>query len=92
MISATKLAAQFRSFLDADSVLIDGEQLRPYECDGFSAYRSLPLAVALPERIEQVQAILRLCQEREVPVLGSRNRAVRRSPAPRARPALLICV
>ena len=70
MISATKLAAQFRSFLDADSVLIDGEQLRPYECDGLSAFHETPMIVVLPETVPQVQQILRLCNEHNVPVVA----------------------
>ncbi len=56
--------------LPAEALLHQSEDLRPYECDGLSAYRSLPLAVALPERVEQVQAILRLCHELEVPVVA----------------------
>ncbi len=46
------------------------EDLRPYECDGLSAYRTTPMLVVLPERIEQVQAVLRLCHERQVPVVA----------------------
>ncbi|CAG8863703.1 putative FAD-linked oxidoreductase [Pseudomonas fluorescens] len=46
------------------------EDLRPYECDGLSAYRTTPLLVALPQRIEQVQALLRLCHEKHVPVVA----------------------
>jgi glycolate oxidase len=45
-------------------------QRLPYECDGLSAYRKLPMLVALPSTIEQVQAILRICHEREVPVVA----------------------
>ena len=56
--------------LPRDAVLHQVEDLRPYECDGLSAYRQLPLVVALPETIEQVQAILRLCDELEVPVVA----------------------
>jgi len=46
------------------------EDLRPYECDGLSAYRTTPMLVVLPERLEQVQAVLRLCHERQVPVVA----------------------
>jgi len=34
-----------------------------------SAYRELPLAVVLPETIEQVQAVVRLCHASQVPVV-----------------------
>jgi glycolate oxidase len=64
------LAGVFRSFLPSGSVLIDPEDLRPYECDGLSAYRRLPMLVLLPDSVEQVQRILRTCSEREVPVVA----------------------
>jgi glycolate oxidase len=35
--------------LPAHCLLVDDEDLRPYECDGLTAYRELPLAVCLPE-------------------------------------------
>ena len=57
-------------FLPAESVLHEEEQLRPYECDGLTAYRQLPMLVVLPESVEQVQAILRLCTRERVPVVA----------------------
>jgi len=38
------------------SVLWQTEAVTPFECDGLSAYRQRPLAVALPETHEQVGA------------------------------------
>jgi glycolate oxidase len=52
------------------SVLTDEEDLRPYECDGLSAYRRLPWIVALPETVEQVGRLLRLCSEQNIPVVA----------------------
>ncbi|WP_144431224.1 FAD-binding protein, partial [Pseudomonas syringae pv. coryli] len=46
------------------------EELRPYECDGLSAYRSTPMLVALPRHVEEVQTLLRLCHARRVPVVA----------------------
>ena len=51
-------------------VLSAPEQLKPYECDGLSAYREVPMAVVLPDTIEQVQAVMQLCHERKVPVVA----------------------
>ena len=51
-------------------VLHQQEELRPYECDGLSAYRTTPLLVVLPRHIEEVQGVLRLCHERRVPVVA----------------------
>ena len=39
-------------------MLFAGEDVTPYECDGLSAYRQVPMVVALPENEEQVCAIL----------------------------------
>lgn len=67
---AKVLVAQFRHFLAAESVLFREEERRPYECDGLSVYRELPLLVVLPETVEQVQQVLRICVEHEVPVVA----------------------
>ncbi|WP_151703968.1 glycolate oxidase subunit GlcD [Nitrincola alkalilacustris] len=51
-------------------ILHQREDLKPYECDGLSAYRTTPLLVVLPDRIEQVQQIMRICHQRHVPVVA----------------------
>ena len=69
-ISKTALIVALQKFIPAESVLFDKEDLKPYECDGLSAYRAIPLIVILPETIEQVQRILKLCHENRVPVVA----------------------
>jgi glycolate oxidase len=69
-VDRSALVTAFHSILSADAVLHDPEQLKPYECDGLTAYRQTPLVVVLPETIEQVQRILRLCAEKQVPVVA----------------------
>lgn len=64
------ISAELRRLLPAESVLEGAEAMRPYECDGLSAYRQLPLAVVLPDTVEQVRAVLRLCHARGVPVVA----------------------
>ncbi len=56
--------------LPAGALMYDAEDLRPYECDGLSAYRQLPLIVALPTTEEQVVAVLRTCHAMGVPVVA----------------------
>ena len=51
-------------------VLAAPEELKPYECDGLSAYREVPLAVALPENEAQVRHVLRVCHAARVPVVA----------------------
>jgi glycolate oxidase len=64
------LAARLRGFMPRSSVLTEEEDLRPYECDGLSAYRRLPWIVALPETVEQVGRLLRLCSGQNIPVVA----------------------
>ena len=59
-----------KNLLSEKNVLNERCELLPYECDGLAAYRKLPLAVALPDSIEQVQAVMRFCQEHKVPVVS----------------------
>ncbi|MBK1723626.1 FAD-linked oxidase C-terminal domain-containing protein [Thiocystis violacea] len=65
-----ELVAALRAFLPEDSVLRREEELQPYECDGLSAYRQLPLLVVLPRTVEEVQRVLRLCAARDMPVVA----------------------
>jgi len=63
------LLAQLGKVLPEGCLLVDEEDLRPYECDGMTAYRQLPLIVALPDSEAQAQAILRICHARKVPIV-----------------------
>ncbi|NMF96833.1 FAD-binding protein [Aromatoleum toluolicum] len=56
--------------LPAGALMYDAEDLRPYECDGLSAYRQMPMVVALPTTEEQVVAVLKVCSEMGVPVVA----------------------
>jgi glycolate oxidase len=64
------LVAGLRRILATDSLLVESEDLVPYECDGLTAYRQLPLLVALPTTEEQVVEVLKLCHELRVPVVA----------------------
>lgn len=58
-----------KQILPMGSVLWREEDVRPYECDGLSAYRQLPPVVVLPDDEAQVQAIIRLCRAQQVPLV-----------------------
>ncbi len=70
VLDKSLLLSELHKLLPADSVLHEAEDMHPYECDGLSAYRHLPLIVVLPETVEQVQAILCLCYQHEIPVVA----------------------
>ena len=64
-----QVADALRAFLPPHCVLYEAEDTRPYECDGLTAYRRVPMVVALPETEAQVQRILQTCHGLEVPVV-----------------------
>ena len=64
------LIAALTSILPVGALLSRTEQTRPYECDGLSAFRQLPVAVCLPDTEAQVQQVLRICREHDVPVVA----------------------
>ena len=67
---ARQLAEQFRRLLDADAVLVEAEDQRPFECDGLPVYRQLPLVTLLPRDVAQVQRILQHCQREQIAVVA----------------------
>lgn len=69
-VDKPSLVAALRQKLPTEAVLFDEEDMRPYECDGLSAYRKLPMIVALPSTIEEVQHVMRVCSKRHVPVVA----------------------
>jgi glycolate oxidase len=64
-----EVARALRGFLPERAVLWQEEDTRPYECDGLTAYRRVPMVVALPESEAQVQRLLRTCSSMGVPVV-----------------------
>ena len=64
------VVAALRAALPPDALLSAPEELAPYECDGLSALRSTPLAVALPYTEAQVADVLRRCSALGVPVVA----------------------
>ena len=59
-----------QAVLPTHALLWHTEDVTPYECDGLTAYRQRPMAVALPETEEQVQAVLKVCHALQVPVVA----------------------
>ncbi|GKS91857.1 FAD-linked oxidase C-terminal domain-containing protein [Acidovorax sp. SUPP2539] len=65
-----RLIPALQAVLPAHALLWQAEDTTPYECDGLTAYRQRPLAVALPETEDQVQGVLRACHALSVPVVA----------------------
>ena len=69
-MSRNELIRRLQAILPAEAVLHDNEDLRPYECDGLSAYKQLPYVVVLPHNEAQVIEILKLCHATRTPVVA----------------------
>ncbi|MGH8895019.1 MAG: FAD-binding protein, partial [Actinomycetes bacterium] len=64
------LAARLRSELGFAAVITDRQQLRTYECDGLAQYKVTPAIVVLPRTTEQVLAVVRACNDVNVPYVA----------------------
>ena len=64
-----EIISGLRKILPERGIISEAISMRPYETDGLSAYRQMPLAVVLPETTEQVAAILKYCSALGVRVI-----------------------
>ncbi|HWT72095.1 MAG TPA: FAD-linked oxidase C-terminal domain-containing protein [Stenotrophobium sp.] len=69
-VNRDELIAVLRPCVAPQSLLTTEEELRPYECDGLSAYRELPMVVVLPANEAEVQHVMRVCHALGVPVVA----------------------
>ena len=64
------LLSALATLLPPDCVLSEREQTAPFECDGLSVFRQMPLVVVLPRDENEVREVLRICHELRVPVVA----------------------
>ena len=64
-----KSASDLRRIINFKNVLSNPDELRPFETDGLTAYRQMPLLVVMPETVEEVSQILKYCNENKVKVV-----------------------
>ena len=65
-IALKRLAA----LLPPERLMARPEQLAAYESDGLTAFRTCPLAIAVPETAAEVIALVRLCHEERLPFVA----------------------
>jgi glycolate oxidase len=63
------LLKQLQLVLPESCIVSDPVSMKPYECDGLSAYRQMPRVVVLPESVEQVRAVLKICNATGTPIV-----------------------
>src|SRR5690242_16982638 len=64
-----RIVAALRTIVSGEGVISAERELRPYETDGLTAYRQLPMVVVLPETTQQVAEILRYCHGEGIKVV-----------------------
>ena len=64
-----EIVAALKSIVPGEGVIASEEAMRPYESDGLTAYRQLPMVVVLPETTAQVAAVLRFCHREGIKVV-----------------------
>ena len=69
MARRDSIVSGLRALLPESGLIAEPLRLKPYETDGLSAYRQVPLAVALPETTEHVAAVLKYCHQNGVRVI-----------------------
>ncbi len=69
-IRQAEVVRRLKARLPAAAVLYQEEDTRPYECDGLSAYRELPMIVVLPANEDEVGFVLQICHALRVPVVA----------------------
>ena len=63
------IVAALRSIVPGEGVIASERAMKPYEFDGLTAYRQLPMVVVLPDSTEQVARVLRYCHQQGIKVV-----------------------
>jgi glycolate oxidase len=64
-----EIAQRLRGIVGEDHVVADNASLKAFESDGLSAYRQIPMLVALPADTGEVSRVLAYCAEQNVKVV-----------------------
>jgi len=65
-----QLVSILAQLLPTRCILFRAEDTLAYECDALTAYRQVPLVVAIPETEAQVAAVLKACHALNVPIVA----------------------
>src|SRR5579864_5721193 len=64
-----EIVAALRRIVPGEGVIASDEAMRPYESDGLTAYRQLPMVVVLPETTAQVAGVLGYCHREGIKIV-----------------------
>src|SRR5947207_4363506 len=63
------IVAALRAIVPGEGVIAGAREMRPYEGDGLTAYRQLPMVVVLPETTAQMSRVLAFCHAEGIKVV-----------------------
>jgi glycolate oxidase len=64
-----RIVAALQAIVPGEGVIAAEREMRPFESDGLTAYRALPMVVVLPETTEQVSRVLAYCHAEGIKVV-----------------------
>src|SRR5215813_14373285 len=64
-----RIVSALRQIVPGEGVIAAEREMRPYESDGLTAYRQLPMVVVLPETTAQVSQVLAYCHREGIKVV-----------------------
>jgi glycolate oxidase len=64
-----RIVTALRAIVPGEGVIDAEKEMKPYESDGLTAYRQVPMVVVLPQTTAQVAEILRYCHQQEIKVV-----------------------
>jgi glycolate oxidase len=67
--SRDRIVAALSAIVPGEGVIAAERAMRPYESDGLTAYRTLPMVVVLPETTDQVSRVLSFCHREGIKVV-----------------------
>ncbi len=71
--NSKRMIVEFKKLLGQNNVLTETEDILPYAYDGTPALWQMPRAVVFPQTAEQVSAILKHANERNIPIVMRGN-------------------
>lgn len=69
LLRREEIVTALRAIVPGEGVIAGEREMRPFESDGLTAYRQLPMVVVLPSTTQQVSDVLRYCHENNIKVV-----------------------
>ena len=65
----SEIVRALRALVPGEGVISAEREMRPYESDGLTAYRQIPMVVVLPRTVDEVSRVLRYCHSNGIKVV-----------------------